>query len=344
MDNIKKAIQEIFDHFSKLKVLIVGDVMIDSYLWGKVERISPEAPVPIVSVKKRENRLGGAANVALNISALGATPYMCSVIGEDIKGRQFIEILEQLGLPCEGIIKSSERITTTKFRVLGNNVQMLRVDEEVDNPLSVKDYQNLENRIFEILEKNKPDVIIFQDYDKGTLDNSLIKKIIANANSLKIPVVVDPKKQNFNAFSDVNLFKPNLKELKEGLKITDENFNFDASSSSIKEFQQTQNIDSLLLTLSEKGVYISYKMPDGTFADKHLPAYIRSIADVSGAGDTVISVAALCMALKLNPVFMAALSNLAGGLVCEKVGVVPVEKDQLMKEAVLKCVNYLPFK
>lgn len=337
----ESEIKKIFEGFNNLKVLIIGDVMIDSYLWGKVERISPEAPVPIVSVKKRENRLGGAANVALNISALGAKPYLCSVIGNDLRGKQFIEIMTESGLHADGIVVSDNRITTTKFRIIGNNIQMLRVDEEMDNILNDNECKVLEDKIKSLFITVKPDVIIFQDYNKGTLNNKLITNIIKQASNSDIAVVVDPKLKNFNSFENVTLFKPNLKELKEGLKNNDENFSIETHSDIILDFQKKQNINIILLTLSEKGVYVSYKdCEKGDYFNKNIPAHIRAIADVSGAGDTVISVAALCIAMKANPILTAAISNLAGGLVCEKVGVVPVEKDILEKEAIKLCSYY----
>ncbi|MBN1198845.1 MAG: D-glycero-beta-D-manno-heptose-7-phosphate kinase, partial [Bacteroidales bacterium] len=210
---------QLFRDFDRLKILIIGDVMIDSYLWGKVDRISPEAPIPIVALKKRENRMGGAANVALNVKALGSEPILCSVIGHDEKGSQFLDLLANESIRQDGITRSSERVTTTKFRIFGNQHQMLRVDEEVDHPLSFPDRQELLLNIESILEKEPIHCIIFQDYDKGVISGQLIKKVVALAQSKKIPVTVDPKQKNFSSFSGVTLFKPNLKELKEGLKL-----------------------------------------------------------------------------------------------------------------------------
>ncbi|MEZ5194940.1 MAG: bifunctional ADP-heptose synthase [Bacteroidales bacterium] len=215
----KEDYTKLFDSFSDLTVLIIGDVMVDSYLWGGVERISPEAPVPIVSVKKRENRLGGAANVALNIKSLGAKPILFSVIGNDQKGNEFIGLLEEQQMDTSGIIISNDRITTTKFRVIGNKVQLLRVDEEIDSELNEKDQKALFDRFEDLIGRHKIDVIIFQDYDKGVISEDVIHWVIARANELGIPVSVDPKKRNFGFYTNVTLFKPNLKELKEGLSI-----------------------------------------------------------------------------------------------------------------------------
>ncbi|HRS53415.1 MAG TPA: bifunctional ADP-heptose synthase [Bacteroidales bacterium] len=335
-----KNIEKIFEKFNNLKVLIIGDVMLDSYLWGKVERISPEAPVPIVAVKRRESRPGGAANVALNIASLGAKPYLCSVIGDDIRGNEFLTMLQKLNLNANGIICSKERITTTKFRIIGNNVQMLRVDEEIDTSLSMADKELLKNKINDFCINNKPDVIIFQDYNKGVIDEELIYYVVNKANSLNIPVAVDPKRRNFHFYKGIKLFKPNLKELKEGINVNDEILDIKIIQDKIIEFQKAQNIDILLITLSEQGIYLSYKKEYDEYINVHLPAHLRDIADVSGAGDTVVSLAALCIALQIEPVLLAELSNLAGGIVCEKVGVVPIEKDLLLEEAKKYCLNF----
>jgi len=317
---------KLFESFNNLNVLIIGDVMVDSYLWGEVERISPEAPVPIVSVKKRENRLGGAANVALNVKAMGANPILCSVVGNDLKGNEFIELLRKQKMETVGIIRSSDRITTTKFRVIGNKVQLLRVDEEIEETLSDKNRQEVFERFLKILNKYKIDVIIFQDYDKGVISEDLIRSMVNKANELNIPVAVDPKKRNFTAYNNITLFKPNLKELKDGLKIDFDSKNQLELNNAINRLRSVINTEIVLVTLSEDGVFIDYKY-DGQKSTKIIPSYVRSISDVSGAGDTVISIASLCLALNIDPVLLATISNLAGGLVCEMVGVVPVDKE-----------------
>jgi len=304
--------------------------MIDSYLWGKVNRISPEAPVPVVTINKKEHRLGGAANVALNVQALGATPILCSVIGVDAQGQLFLDLMKKQKLSPKGILKSRNRITTLKTRVLGNNHQLLRIDEEIESNISSVETEQLLFRISYLVKHEKIDVIIFEDYDKGLITEDLIAEIVHIAKQKNIPTVVDPKKKNFNHYKGVTLFKPNLKELKEGLKN-------DFNSSNIKELQKIvdnfrikHKIDTALITLSEQGIYVNNKK-----TKKIIPAHIRNIADVSGAGDTVISVAALCAAMEESIENMATLSNLAGGLVCERVGVVPIDKKQLLKEAIL---------
>lgn len=322
------AVKQLFDSFNKLNVLIIGDVMIDAYMWGSVNRISPEAPVPIVAVSKKENRLGGAANVALNIQAMGANPILCSIVGNDESGKLFSTLLKQQKLSSEGILKCKNRVTTVKTRVIGSNHQMIRVDEENDSPVDAVDSNALAASIKKMIGSKKIDVIIFEDYDKGVITPELIKTIVASAKQKNIPVVVDPKKRNFMAYSGISLFKPNLKELKEGLKVDFDSNNMKELSKTVDAFMKKQNIEAALITLSEKGVYINNKK-----VKTLIPAHIRDITDVSGAGDTVVSIAALCVAAGLPAEATATLANLAGGLVCEKVGVVPVNKKELLEEA-----------
>ena len=323
-----KNISDLITSFSKLNVLIIGDVMIDNYLWGKVDRISPEAPVPIVSIQKKESRLGGAANVAINIQALGANPVLCAVIGGDANGRAFLDLLQQMNMSSEGLFQSNDRPTTIKTRVIGNNHQMLRVDEEREEDINASERKQLVNRITAIINKKKIDVIIFEDYDKGLISKSLIEQVIKLARQKEIPVAVDPKKRNFNHYRNIDLFKPNLKELRDGMKIDLDKNNTDELISVVKKLSAEHNIKNTLVTLSDQGVLI---MSDKI--QKIIPAHFRNITDVSGAGDTVIGVASLCLAAGTDSVTMASLANLAGGLVCEKVGVVPVEKRQLIEEA-----------
>ncbi len=323
-----KTIIELFTSFNKLNVLIIGDVMIDNYLWGKVDRISPEAPVPIVSVQKKESRLGGAANVAINVQSLGANPILCAVIGGDANGRAFLDLLQQMNMSSEGLFQSNDRPTTVKTRVIGNNHQMLRVDEEKEEDINASEKKQLINRVTAIINRKKIDVIIFEDYDKGLISKSLIDQVIKLARQKNIPVAADPKKRNFNLYRHIDLFKPNLKELRDGMKIDLEKNNIDELKSAVKKLSVEHDIKNTLVTLSDLGVLIS-----NDSVEKIIPAHFRNITDVSGAGDTVISVAALCLASGADAVTMASLANLAGGLVCEKVGVVPVEKKLFLEEA-----------
>lgn len=321
--------EQIFESFKSLNVLIVGDVMIDSYIWGIVNRISPEAPVPIVSVSKRENRLGGAANVAKNIKAMQATPFMCSVIGDDEKGDLFLSTMKDDGMITDGIYQSSNRTTTTKTRVIGNHQQILRVDQEVTNNLDKTDSNKLIEKIKLIIKSYEIHALIIEDYDKGLLSEVNLNEIISVANENKIPIAVDPKKQNFNAYSNVTLFKPNLKELIEGLKLDELEITKNNLETISAKIRIDKKISMVLTTLSDKGIFYSIKDENDI-----IPAHIRNVSDVSGAGDTVISVAALCMALNLPAHKVAQLSNLAGGIVCEQVGVVPIDIDILKTEAI----------
>ena len=310
--------------------MIVGDVMVDSYLWGVVDRVSPEAPVPVVDVSHREERLGGAANVAVNIKALGAEAFLCSVIGTDTKGYVFNRIMKEEALSSEGILSSDDRITTTKLRIIGNNSQMLRIDEEHTHDLNESDETAFLELCVGIMEKGM-DVMIIQDYNKGILSPRIIEQLIENARRQNIPIVVDPKKKNFDLYKNVTLFKPNLKELKEGLKIDFHEPEEDILNETVGFLHEKLHTRIALITLSEYGIFISSE-DNGKYESHHLPAHTRNIADVSGAGDTVVSVASLCLTVGASLRDIAAISNLAGGIVCEKVGVVPIHKEQLFDE------------
>ena len=318
--------QELFESFSKYSVLIIGDVMVDSYMWGKVERISPEAPVPIVSVEKHENRLGGAANVALNIKSLGGNPILCSIIGDDEKGRIFIDLLEEQEMSNIGIICDKERKTTTKTRIISGNQHCLRIDDEITYTVSEKQEQTIIGQIETIINEQKINAIIFEDYDKGVISPNIISSVVTFATRKSIPVSVDPKKRNFLDYKGVTLFKPNFKELCEGLKVEIKKSDYEAIHENISAFRHEMNIRHLMVTLSELGMIIT----DGD-SFYHVPTHIREVADVSGAGDTVISVATMCLIAGLDATEIARISNIAGGLVCEHAGVVPVDKQKLLQ-------------
>lgn len=329
----KNEIVNLFKSFNNLNVLIIGDVMIDSYYYGDVNRISPEAPVPIVSVNQKDNRLGGAANVALNIKALGANPILCSVIGQDSASEKFNDLLSSEQLSNKGIINSNERITTVKTRVIGNKHQVLRVDSEVDIPLSNSENKDLTKAIHSIIDTENIDVVIFQDYDKGIITAELIEQITKLCNDKNIPTTVDPKKRNFTHYKNATLFKPNLKELKEGLNIDIDPANANEVEAAIDQLNASQRNKINFITLSEHGVFIK-----DNSSKNQIPAHVRSIADVSGAGDTVISVASLCLALNQPISMIAEIANLAGGLVCESIGVVPIDKDLLLSESIANLI------
>ena len=322
--------KELFDSFNEQKIMIVGDVMLDVYMKGKVERISPEAPVPIVSVTETFSRLGGAANVAQNLKSLGTKPILCSIIGNDDKANELLNLMLDQDMTTSGIVKSNERITTRKVRIISNNAQMLRVDTEDTFDLTDKEHNLLMNEIKNIINNEKIDGIILQDYNKGVLTENIIKEVVALANEKNIPVGVDPKKKNFLAYKNVTLFKPNLKELREGIGISSKEERIDDITKSIDSLHEILNCRYIMTTLSERGVLIKdYE----TNTCHHIPAHLRKIADVSGAGDTVLSVAMLCLVCKQKAYNIAALSNLAGGIVCEELGVVPINKERLFEES-----------
>lgn len=321
---------EIFDKFQGTNILVIGDVMIDCYISGKVTRISPEAPVPIINAESRSYRLGGAANVALNLKSLGTNPILCSVIGSDNKAKVFYDLMEDADLDAVGIVPMFGRRTTIKYRIIGNNQQIARVDDERDVQLKEREKRQFITTMEQIIEHHPIDAIIFEDYDKGLFSKDLIMEIIHFAKKKGIFIAVDPKQRNFNYYSNVNLFKPNLKELSRGLHIED---NVELSLEDIhdiaKRFAMEKSIDMVMITMSAKGIAFYDRNQDQFY---HHAAFPRHVSDVSGAGDTVISVATLFL-LKENTMQMTCLAaNIAGGLVCEYVGVVPVNKSHLRDE------------
>lgn len=326
MDTSK--LQKTFTQFEDITALVIGDVMIDTYLWGSVNRISPEAPVPVVQITHKENRLGGAANVALNVAALGANPIICTVAGDDANGAVLETLLQNGGMPTKGIVHSNSRPTTVKTRIISNHQHIVRVDEESLKPLSPHEETKFIDRITSLIKAEKPGVLIFEDYNKGVLTPRVIEAVIALAKNHDIPTAVDPKKDNFFAYKGVTLFKPNLKELIEGLKIDIDKKDLESLKSAVEKLETIIANEISLITLSEMGVFVKDK-----FQSHRIPAHFRNISDVSGAGDTVISVAALCLAVGMENQTMAALANLAGGLVCEEVGVIPIDKNRLFAEA-----------
>lgn len=322
------TIQELFNDMNNLHVVVVGDVMLDNYWWGHVERISPEAPVPIVSIDKRESRLGGAANVALNCKALGAKVTLASVIGNDAAGTTLVELAHAAGVDTTLLLPSALRPTTTKTRVMSKSQQMLRLDEETTEELYLTEEHDFIDKVLKYLQLVKPQILIFEDYNKGVLKENVIQKITAHCLELGIVTAVDPKKKNFLSYKHVTVFKPNLKEVREGLYVALDTVDEAQLGQVHQTLQQTLQHQITFITLSEKGVFYA----DGQ--DVHIiPSHIRNIADVSGAGDTVIATAAIIYTLTKNVLLMAEIANLAGGLVCEEVGVVAIDKQKLMHES-----------
>lgn len=321
-------LEAIFNSFNDMKVAIVGDVMIDSYVMGKVHRMSPEAPVPVLLLDKEDHRLGGAANVALNLKALGAEVYLCSVIGTDTAATKFQNLLSEATIQNQEIIQSEDRKTTVKTRVLSGTQHVLRIDQEDTCDLS----EPLEDALIQATKRRIDlgiDALIFEDYNKGVLTHRVITELIAYAKEKGVKTTVDPKKDNFLSYRGVNLFKPNLKEIKEGLDVNIDVVNQpDSIVHGAKQLRDKLNHELTLITLSEHGVFVE----NGTTWEI-IPAHLREVTDVSGAGDTVIAVATLCLIAGLSPTEIASIANLSGGLVCEHSGVVSVDKVALLNEA-----------
>lgn len=316
-----------FKSFNDKKILIIGDIMIDAYIFGQVERISPEAPVPVLNIAEREYRLGGAGNVAKNILSLGATPIMCSVIGNDENAIILRSLLTKKNKISDKYVINSERITTSKTRMISQYQQLLRLDSEDITPLDDKLSRKFAQVIKDAIDAEKPDAIIFEDYDKGVITPLLINEITWYAHENNIPTTVDPKHRNFTAYKDVTLFKPNFKEFIIGTNSHIDKKNINETLALAKQYRAEKNIDNMLITLSEYGVLIVNEE-----SDFHIPAEKRDISDVSGAGDTVISTISLCMACGMPISIATQIANIAGGLVCEKVGVVPIDKQVLLEE------------
>jgi D-glycero-beta-D-manno-heptose-7-phosphate kinase len=319
--------EKLFHQFTKLKVAVIGDVMLDTYWWGRVERISPEAPVPVVAVSKKEQRIGGAGNVALNLQSLGAQVSVLSVLGKDDEGEQLNALLEDNNINTKYLVYSPQRITTNKIRIISRNQHMMRLDAELTHDISVDDEVKLLYAFESFIVAERPHVVVMEDYNKGVLTESSIAKIISLCKLHNILTTVDPKRKNFFAYKGVDIFKPNLKEVKEGLNLLTDEVNLNVLKDIHIQLQEKLQHKISFITLSEKGVFYN----DDKIA-AIIPTHIRSIADVSGAGDTVIAVASLVYAATKNVALMADIANVAGGLVCEEVGTVAIDKKKLLEE------------
>ena len=319
----------LFAAFKNLQVLVVGDVILDEYITGTVDRISPEAPVPVLSRSNQWFRLGGAANVAHNIAALGAKPLLYSLVGSDAAGKQLLHLLKEANINAQGINTDPTRITSLKTRILSNNHHLLRMDQEVTHALSQQQQQQLTTQVLAQIPNTQ--VVLFQDYDKGVLNETCIQEIITCANQHQVPVVVDPKYRNFYAYKQATLFKPNLKELHQALDIDcppANGHNQQSLAALVKPLRRQLGINQVMVTLSAQGMYMQNETTDWL-----MPSEARSVVDVSGAGDAVISVVSLCQAQQLAPPAMLRLANIAGGWVCEQAGVVPIQAKALFELA-----------
>ena len=314
-------INKVFEKIKGKKIIIIGDSMVDSYVLGEINRNSPEAPVPIVDVKQEDTKLGGAANVALNIQSLGMEPILCSVIGDDKDGENFLKLCKKNNLDTTGIIIDYKRKTTNKKRVIVNKKHILRIDNEETNYIEPEIREKFVNNIEKLISNNK--IIIFQDYDKGVISKELIEEI----NKIDhLFIAVDPKKRNFFEYKNVDLFKPNLSEMLNAFNSKDDSIkNLNTISDELKS---KNNIKNLMITLSDNGLLINN---DAGFI--HNKIENKKIIDVSGAGDTVISLATILFYLKLPEKFIAEMCNLAGGITCMSSGVSAINLKELTENA-----------
>lgn len=325
-----KDLESVFHQMNQLKVGVIGDLMLDTYLMGRVDRISPEAPVPVISLQHREHRIGGAGNVALNAASLGASVAILGVLGDDEDANLLTDLFEKKGISTQYAFRSGKRITTNKMRIISRNQQMMRVDAEVTNDLDKGEEAHLLEKLNKYIEKERPHILILEDYNKGVLTQGVIDGAIALCQAKGILTAVDPKRKNFFAYQEVDIFKPNLKEVREALNLLPE-------ALTLQTLRQIHHalVDKLqhrisFITLSEQGVFYQEKEKAAI-----LPSHMRDIADVSGAGDTVIAVASLVYAVTKNPHLMAEIANIAGGLVCEQVGTAAINKERLFQECEL---------
>lgn len=309
----------------ELRVAVIGDVILDSYWYGSVNRISPEAPVPILDIEGTEDRLGGAANVALNTKSLGTETYLFSIVGEDSSGDTIKSLLENQGIETEGLYRAPEQLTTTKTRILSQNQQMVRIDNERIE--YIQESHNFISFVLKGLQKLKPHIVILEDYNKGIFSEYVITKIIEHSKTLGAFVSVDPKNFNFLCFKNVDLFKPNWKEATTALHDTRvDDFSEDHLVEIHQKLHSALNNKYTLLTLSEKGMFCASE-------EEHylIPARTLQVRDVSGAGDTVIAVMSVMMYLTNDVELSTKVANIAGGIVCEYPGVVPIGKDILIE-------------
>jgi len=318
---------KLFSDISKMKVAVIGDVMLDTYWWGNVERISPEAPVPIVALDKREKRIGGAGNVALNVRALGTKVALISILGDDEDGVQLKQLLLDNNIDTRFILESKKRITTNKIRIISRNQQMMRLDAEHTEDLDETDETKLQNQIEKYILSEKPNVVILEDYNKGILTQNIIENTIELCNKNNIPITVDPKRKNFFSYKNATLFKPNLHEAITGLNLLAEKVSTELLTDIHARIKEKLNHNISLITLSENGIFYQENNKKDI-----IPSHRRNIADVSGAGDTVIAVASLVYAATKDINLVAKIANIAGGIVCEEVGTVPVNREELLEE------------
>ncbi|HEY8560613.1 MAG TPA: D-glycero-beta-D-manno-heptose-7-phosphate kinase [Pyrinomonadaceae bacterium] len=314
-------IKEHIDKFSNVKVLIVGDVMLDRYWWGSVTRISPEAPVPVVKLEKMSAAAGGAANVAANVVGLGARPFMFGLVGDDAEGRNLAEILKKNGISADHLLTSSDRQTSVKTRIVAHSQQVVRVDDETNAPISLDEAE----RVFQALENilEEADVVIVSDYAKGFLIENLLMRLITTCQSKGKKILIDPKGKDYGKYRGATLLTPNQKEATEACGFED--FEADLVEKAGKTLLERIAAESVLITQGEKGMSLFEK--DGTI--HRFEALARKVYDVTGAGDTVIATLAVAIGAGLNFYEAARIANIAAGLVVEQIGTTAITRAAL---------------
>ncbi|MDZ7264375.1 MAG: D-glycero-beta-D-manno-heptose-7-phosphate kinase [candidate division KSB1 bacterium] len=311
----------LFEQFRGKKILVLGDLMLDHYVWGTVSRISPEAPVPVVEVTSEFIRLGGAANVVHNLFSLGSTPIPIGTIGDDQAGEQLLALMRQFGFLTDFIVKDSMRPTTIKTRIIANDQHVVRADRESRNPISADIIARIRDGVTQNI--RQADALILQDYNKGLLTRALIRSVIEIANQNHKIVTVDPKFDNFFEYQWVSLFKPNRKEAEAALGTSLTSLN--DIEQACRTLMERLACRTVLITLGSKGM--CFVDANGEF--KLVPTKARQVHDVSGAGDTVISTLTLALTTGADLKEAITLANFAAGVVCGEVGVVPIEPSKL---------------
>ena len=319
----KDKFKKIIARFPKAKVLIVGDLILDEFLWGNVSRISPEAPVPVVHVRSESFMPGGAANVANNIHALGGKAYLAGVVGMDERGSILRQELDKRGVGVEGIVIDGERPTTLKTRVIAHHQQVVRIDKEKIEPLSAGIVDQIIDYIKEMI--GQIDAIIIEDYGKGVVTPRLLQEILRLARRHKKIVTVDPKEEHFHYYKGVTAITPNHHEAAQaaGVKVKD----VDSIAKVGKALLNKLKCEAVLLTLGENGMQLFEKQGRIT----HIPTVAQDVFDVSGAGDTVIGTFTLALATGANMQEAAKVSNFAAGIVVGKVGIGVVTQEELLE-------------
>ncbi len=331
---IKKHVEidysEYIDRFPEAKVMVVGDIIVDKYIWGEVSRISPEAPVPVVKVEKETRMLGGAANVLNNMVSLGVKPYLCGVVGDDLNGRYLIDKIKKSGLITSGIIVDNNRPTTVKTRVVAHNQQVVRFDRETVDDID----RDSSDRMLEFAKKLFPDLdaIIISDYGKGVISSCFMNEMRKLIKDSRIITAVDPKTGNFEHYRGVSIITPNHYEAGTycGFDITDEQTLIRAGRNMLRKLE----CSSVLITQGKDGMSLFER--DGKYT--HIPTVAQKVFDVTGAGDTVISTFCLGLVSGLDFKLAAVLSNFAAGIVVGEVGTTCVSAESLKKIDSLKYV------